>query len=78
MRSGEILCVVTDGVLDAQNPAGERYGSERLQELLARQQRSATTARGLVEAIAAGIAAFVRGAEPVDDITVLALRWRGR
>jgi serine phosphatase RsbU (regulator of sigma subunit) len=78
MRSGETLCLVTDGVLDAQNPAGERYGSERLQELLARHQRSATTARGLVEAIAAGIAAFVRDAEPVDDITVLALRWRGR
>jgi serine phosphatase RsbU (regulator of sigma subunit) len=78
MRSGEMLCLVTDGVLDAQNPTGERYGSERLQELLVRMRGSATTARGLVDAIAADIAAFVRGAEPVDDITVLALRWIGQ
>ena len=76
MNAGEVLCVVTDGVRDAHSAAGERYGSGRLQALLARLEPGAT-AQGLVDAIAADVAAFARGAEPTDDITVLALRWSG-
>ena len=77
MRPGEMLCVITDGVLDAQNLAGERYGSGRLQALFARLRRGAT-AQELVDALGADVAAFARGAEPTDDITMFALRWIGR
>ena len=51
MRPGELLCLVTDGVVDAQNPAEERYGSERLQRVLASVQVGNATARDLVEAV---------------------------
>ena len=74
---GELLCLVTDGVLDAQNPSGERYGGERLQAVLARPQDGWTAAR-LVDALRADVRAFAAGAEPADDLTVLALRWVGR
>ena len=43
LRPGELLCLVTDGVVDAQNPAGERYGSQRLQAVFARVQDGETT-----------------------------------
>ncbi len=45
MQHGDLICLVTDGVADAQNPAGDRYGSERLRSLLARARAGGTTAR---------------------------------
>jgi serine phosphatase RsbU (regulator of sigma subunit) len=77
MRPGELLCVVTDGVLDSRNAAGERYGGGRFHELL-RSLSDAPTAPSVVESITSDVAAFVGGAEPSDDITVLAMRWAGR
>ena len=75
MRRGELLCLVTDGVVDAQNPAKERYGSERLQRVLAKVQAGNATARDLVEAVGTDVREFVGPADPADDVTVLALRW---
>jgi len=62
--------------MDAQNPVGERYGSRRLHDLLARQA-TGIAAQGLVDTIGADLYVFIAGAEPADDITVLALRWNG-
>ena len=77
MERGELLVIVTDGVTDARNPAGERYGSERLQAALARASRGESTAHALVDAIVADVRTFARDAELGDDLTVLALRWNG-
>ncbi len=77
MQPGELLCVVTDGVADAQNPAGEHYGSERLRSLLAQLRTRGLTARAVVDAIGADVREFVGNADPADDVTVLALRWVG-
>jgi adenylate cyclase len=77
MRPGELLCLVTDGVVDAQNPADERYGTERLQRVLAKVQAGNATARDLVEAVGTDVRNFVGPADPSDDVTVLALRWMG-
>jgi len=77
MQPGKLLCLVTDGVADAQNPAGERYGSERLQGLLARLAKGSNTARAVVDAVDADVKAFVGTADAADDVTVLALRWLG-
>ena len=76
MQAGDVLCLVTDGVVDAQNPSGERYGSERLAALLSRLQ-AGVTAQDLVTTMRAEVGAFTAGAEPADDLTVLALRYTG-
>jgi serine phosphatase RsbU (regulator of sigma subunit) len=76
MRPGELLCLVTDGVIDAQSREGERYGSRRLEALLARQGPE-SSAQQLVDTICADLQAFAAGAEPADDLTVLVLRWNG-
>jgi serine phosphatase RsbU (regulator of sigma subunit) len=77
MRAGELLCVVTDGVVDAQDLDGRRYGRERLEALLARVAATAPATQAVVDALRADIDAFAAGAEPADDVTVLVLRWPG-
>jgi serine phosphatase RsbU (regulator of sigma subunit) len=77
MQPGELLCIVTDGVTDAQNAAGERYGSERLAHLLARLRTHSMTARAVVDGVTADVRAYVGHADAADDVTVLALRWLG-
>jgi sigma-B regulation protein RsbU (phosphoserine phosphatase) len=38
---GDLVCLITDGVLEAQSAAGELYGEDRLRALLARHGSSA-------------------------------------
>ena len=77
MRQSQSLCCVTDGVTDAQNSAGLLYGSARLEACLSRIDSERPTPRGIVDGVRADVASFVDGAEPVDDLTVLVLRWNG-
>ena len=77
MRSGELLCLFSDGVTDTQDPAGAMYGRQRVRDLLASAQGSEATARTIVERLRADVDAFAGGAAPGDDVTVLALRWIG-
>ena len=74
---GEILCVMTDGVGDARNPAGEHYGAQRIEATLERLSAADPSPRTVVDALCEDVAAFTAGAEPADDLTVLALRWNG-
>jgi serine phosphatase RsbU (regulator of sigma subunit)/CHASE2 domain-containing sensor protein len=71
-----IVCVVSDGVTEAMNPAGEFYGAGRLRGALERA-RSAENPAALVDAIRADVAQFVGVAEAADDLTLLVLRWNG-
>jgi serine phosphatase RsbU (regulator of sigma subunit)/CHASE2 domain-containing sensor protein len=77
LEPGEMLCIVTDGIVEAQDAAGGLYGSARLAAALERLRGADTSARGLVEALRVDVAGFVGEAEPADDLTVLALRWNG-
>jgi serine phosphatase RsbU (regulator of sigma subunit)/CHASE2 domain-containing sensor protein len=71
-----IVCVVSDGVTEAMNPAGELYGAGRLRQALERGRKAENPA-ALVSAVRADIAQFVGGAEAADDLTLLVLRWNG-
>jgi serine phosphatase RsbU (regulator of sigma subunit) len=77
MRPGEILCVVTDGVTEARNLAGELYGTERVGRVLAGLTAGTTTAQDVLDAVRADLAGFVGSAEQSDDLTLLVLRWIG-
>ena len=70
------MCVVSDGVTEAMNPAGELYGAGRLRKAL-EHARNAEDPAALVNSIRADIAQFVDGAEAADDLTLLVLRWNG-
>ena len=73
---GDLLCLVTDGVTEAQNAAGDFFGTPRLLDCLRRLHADARV-DALADAIEKDIAEFVGGAEPADDVTILVLRWPG-
>jgi serine phosphatase RsbU (regulator of sigma subunit)/CHASE2 domain-containing sensor protein len=76
MSRQEILFVVSDGVTEAMNPAGDLYGAGRLRQAIGRA-RHADTPATFINAVRADVAQFVAGAEAADDLTLLALRWSG-
>jgi serine phosphatase RsbU (regulator of sigma subunit) len=76
MNARSSLCVVSDGVTEAMNSAGELYGAGRLRQVLERS-RGAENPAALVDTIRSDIAQFVGGAETADDLTLLVLRWNG-
>jgi len=45
--------------------------------MLAKRAQGALAPATLVDAVRAGVAEFTAGAEPADDLTVLAVRWNG-
>jgi len=67
---GHSILAFTDGLVEARNPAGEVFGSGRLREALAANNRSAS---GIVWGVADALAAFIGQAEPHDDVTLLAV-----
>jgi serine phosphatase RsbU (regulator of sigma subunit) len=75
LAPGELLCLMTDGVTEAQNPEGALYGHARAKQVIAELCRGGASARELVTALQADVVAFEDGAEPNDDLTVIALRW---
>jgi serine phosphatase RsbU (regulator of sigma subunit)/CHASE2 domain-containing sensor protein len=77
LQPGDLLCMVTDGVIDAQDAAGQRYGPARATHLLGQASQARCGAAALVESLHASVMAFAASAEPADDLTILALRWQG-
>jgi adenylate cyclase len=74
---GEMLCLMSDGVAEAQNPRGELFGARRVQTVLLGLDAT-VEATGAVAALQAEVLAFAGGtAEPADDLTILVLRWKG-
>ncbi len=76
LTSGEIACIVSDGVTEAMNEAGELYGAQRLERALM-GNASAESPAEIVNAIKADVSRFVGKAEVADDLTLLVLRWTG-
>ena len=70
---GDIVCVVSDGVTEANDHAHALYGTARIERLLA----AVDSASGVVDALCEDVKAFAAGATQSDDVTVLAVRWRG-
>jgi CHASE2 domain-containing sensor protein/serine phosphatase RsbU (regulator of sigma subunit) len=77
MIPGEVLCLVTDGVSEAANPARALYGSPRIAALLERIGPATDMSR-LVQSLHNDVRQFEAGVERFDDITILALRWNGQ
>jgi serine phosphatase RsbU (regulator of sigma subunit) len=64
--------IYTDGLNEAENPAQEQFGDERLLEFLRNCQ--CTSAQEVVEAISTEVERHRNGAEPNDDMTLMYLK----
>jgi serine phosphatase RsbU (regulator of sigma subunit) len=67
---GEIVLGYSDGVLDALSPAGEQFGAERLAAVLS---AAPADPDAVIEQVLFALRHFTEGAEPYDDITMVAL-----
>jgi sigma-B regulation protein RsbU (phosphoserine phosphatase) len=74
LATDDAIVLYTDGVTEAENASKDQFGEARL--LAALSGRSAA-ASDLGETVDAAVAAFVGSAPQSDDLTLLALRWRG-
>jgi sigma-B regulation protein RsbU (phosphoserine phosphatase) len=75
IQPGEMLLAYTDGVTEAMNAQDEFFGSQRLEACL--RTHAAAGAQELVAGVQAAVGEFADGAPQADDITILALRYRG-
>ena len=72
LKSGDFLIFGTDGIWEAQNPAGEFYGKERLKQIV--RETHSLPMEEASEKIRRHILDFHEGAEQNDDITAILLR----
>lgn len=75
LEPGEILVAFTDGLTEAQSPDGALFSRDQALAAIS-DAAGANTLTGLVDAIVATVRAFENGAEPSDDLTILAVRLR--
>lgn len=76
LEPGASLCVFTDGVSEAYNPANELYGVGRTEQCLAKQDKD-ISAQASLAGLVEDLRHFVNGADPSDDITIITLRYWG-
>lgn len=75
-EAGDVLALLSDGVYEAENPRGEQFGLQRVQQVLASHQGASTADLG--RHLLAALAAFAEGAAQDDDITMVLLRREAR
>jgi len=72
----DLLVVYTDGVTEAMNEKGDLFGDERTGKTVADLGHLACSE--IVDGIRRRVQSFAAGAEQSDDITLLALRYKGK
>jgi serine phosphatase RsbU (regulator of sigma subunit) len=70
VERGELVLGYSDGVLDARSPSGDFFGADRLVAALA---GAPPEPAGAVDSILEHLAAFTRGEDPYDDVTLVAV-----
>ena len=74
---GDLLFAYSDGLPDTRNGRGESFGHARLEAVLLGLEASERGAAQVVERFRREVQRFREGAEPFDDLTLLALLARG-
>jgi serine phosphatase RsbU (regulator of sigma subunit) len=72
MEAGDMLIMVTDGVIEWHDVDGEQFGSLRLTELV--QQSKDQSAESIVKKIFEGVVQHSRGSKQLDDVTIVVIK----
>jgi len=75
LRAGDLVVWYTDGVIEAQDPAGEPFGDRRLQRMLRKLDRGKLTATAVHTVIHAAVAAHRSTRPRADDETLVIGQW---
>lgn len=76
LEPGDVIYLYTDGVVEAHNLKKELYGEERLLKLITNTGDDISM-KELCKKVYDDVKAFADGAEQFDDITMLALKYKG-
>ena len=71
---GDIICLYTDGVTEAEDRTHEMFGDDRLLACFKEQTGGPEDIIGNVKKT---VETFVNGNDPFDDMTMLCLKWNG-
>jgi len=74
LARGETLVLVTDGITEAQDPAGTLYGRDHILQRLAAIEPQPSA---ICEAIRDDVRRFEGIDDPTDDLTIMAIRYLG-
>jgi serine phosphatase RsbU (regulator of sigma subunit) len=73
LQAGDTVIFYTDGIIEAENNDEEIYGTERLLNLVAGMDSSAS-AEDVIQAILQDVGDFAGNAEQYDDMTVVVMK----
>jgi PAS domain S-box-containing protein len=71
LKPGDLVLLVSDGVIEANNAAGEMFGFKRLEQAVA---AGPGQAEAMLDHLKAELAAFVGDVEPHDDMTLVVVQ----
>jgi len=72
LRQGDVLVLYTDGAVEAENPAGEQYSTERLSKIVSLHLQQ--NASELIETIYTSVIDFRKTPSLADDLTLVLLK----
>jgi sigma-B regulation protein RsbU (phosphoserine phosphatase) len=72
MQPGDVLLVGTDGIWEAANPQGERFGKDRLRKLL--KEHHECSSSQITQKIVQAVHEFLAGGRHTDDITLIVVK----
>lgn len=72
LAPGDMLALITDGFYEWENPEGEDFGVERIEEVI-RESRDCSPAE-IISRLRAAVTSFSRGTEQMDDLTAVILK----
>lgn len=75
MIKNDILIMFTDGLTEERSPDGEMFGNDRVMSIM--NVKSNNSAKELSEALINAAVSWRKNAEAHDDLTVLALKFKG-
>ncbi|MBP5244874.1 MAG: SpoIIE family protein phosphatase [Clostridia bacterium] len=74
LEKGDVICLYTDGVTEAEDKHHALFGEERL--LSCFENRSSDAVSDIIESVKNEIDVFINGNDQFDDITMLCFKWK--
>lgn len=72
VQPGDVVCLYTDGLTEAESPTGEQFGDERLARAM--RALSGQSPKDVIAALQTEVRTWRAGGEPGDDLTLVVLR----
>jgi serine phosphatase RsbU (regulator of sigma subunit) len=75
LEPGDAVLLITDGLFEGTNSAGEAFGLDRLRDAI--HMLAQSNADEMIQGLSARAREFVGNMEQADDITIVVVRRRG-